>query len=239
MRTAVSIGVFGILLLHGCASAEEWKQYKYPKAGFTAEFTGTVREIDLKPDAKTRAYIRNTSIFAQAGPGFSYSVTAREYRFGTPDIRTLGSVVADRLHCSANVKSAPVAGGGLALSGDGCLSNGSSFVARLLPRGRWFYQALAVVPPNHGKDAGQFVAALHLTDVSRPEPPHHSAEVAHARVHRKAARARPARSRAAVSATSRMPQDRFATGQNWQSPYPANPAAPAAQDWFGSYARAR
>src|SRR5579875_1498838 len=105
MRAAVSIGLFGVLLIHGCAGAEEWKQYRYPGSGFSAEFTGTVREIDLKPDAKTRGYFLRTAIFEQAGPGFSYSITAREYRFGTPDIRSLGKLIVDRLHCSSNVKT--------------------------------------------------------------------------------------------------------------------------------------
>lgn len=236
MRTAVSIGLFGVLFIHGCAGAEEWKQYRYPTSGFSAEFTGTVREIDLKPDAKTRVYILNTSIFEQAGPGFSYSVTAREYRFGTPDIRSLGNVVVDRLHCSANVKTAPIAGGGLALSGDGCLANGSSFVARLLARGRWFYQALAIVPPKAAKDAGQFVAALHLTDVARPAPAH-SKTIARASVHRRAAQRRIARNRSAVKASVQPPAGPFTASQNWQPPSPPRSGGNG-QDWFGSFARA-
>lgn len=238
MRMAVSIGLFGVFLLHGFASAEEWKQHQYSKSGFTAQFTGTVREIDLKPDAKTRGYILNTSIYEQAGQGFSYSVTAREYRFGMPDIRSLGSVIVDRLHCAANVKSAPIAGGGLALSGDGCLANGSSFVARLLARGRWFYQALAVVPPNGTKDAGQFVAALHLTDVGRPEPPGRRKKIGRAKIDRRAAHRRNTRIRPAVNAGTQAPATHSIANPNWQSPYPANPRAYGAQDWWGSFARA-
>ena len=238
MRTAVSLGLFGVLLLHGAAGAEEWKQYKYPKSGFSAEFTGTVREIDLKPDAKTAGYILNTAIFEQAGTGFSYSITARQYRFGTPDVQSLGRVVLDRLHCSANLKSAPIAGGGLALSGDRCLPNGASFVARLLARGRWFYQALAVVPPNREKDAGQFVAALHLTDVPRTEPAR-SRKVARVSVHRRPAQRRNARIRPAVNAGAQLPAGSFTANQNWQASSPPRSGGAATQDWFGSFARAR
>lgn len=238
MRIAVSIGLFGVLLFHGCAGAEEWKQYKHPKAGFTAEFTGIVREIDLKPDARTRSYILNTSIAEQAGKGFSYSVTAREYRFGMPDIQSLANIIVGRLHCSTNLKTAPIAGGGLALSGDGCLSDGSSFVARLLPRGRWFYQALAIVPPNREKDAGQFVAALRLTDAVRPGPARRSKKVARARIARRAARRPNLRIKAVANAGIRPPASQFNQNQSWRPRYPANPGQPGSQDWFGTFARA-
>lgn len=236
MRTAVSISLFSVLLFHGCVRAEEWKSYRSPDSGFTAEFTGAVKEIDLKPDAKTRGYILRTSIFEQVGRDFSYSITAREYRFGTPDVQSLGHVIADRLHCSTNVKTAPIAGGGLALSGDGCLANGSSFVARLLTRGRWFYQALAVVPPNGAKDAGQFVAALKLSDMSRPQPPRRKT-VARRHTGRKTPRRTKAARRAPLPPTRAL-SGPFIADQNWRSRAPANPAAPDAQYWFGSYARA-
>ena len=162
MRTAVAIGLISTLLASSAAGAEEWRDYKYPKAGFSAQFTGTVREIDLKPDDKTRGYILSTSIYEQAAGAASFSVTARQYRFGAPDIHKIADVIVARLHCAANVKIAPIEGGGLALSGDRCLTDASSFVARLLGHGAWFYQALAIVPPDRAKDAGQFVAALHL-----------------------------------------------------------------------------
>lgn len=236
MRTAVSIGLFGVILFHGCASAGEWKQYKHPESGFTAEFTGTVREIDLKPDAKTRGYILSTAIFTQADKGFSYSITARQYRFGTPDIQNLAKIIADRLHCSTTMKTAPIAGGGLALSGDGCLSNGSSFVARLLARGRWFYQALAVVPPNAGKDAGQFVGALQLTDVAHPAQPH-STQVARRNIARRSAR-RAKAVRAPFVARTEAPSSPLIAHQNWQSLDPAKVGAPAARNGWEAFARA-
>jgi hypothetical protein len=239
MRTAVSIGLFGVLVVfHGCASAEEWTQYRYPKSGFTAEFTGTVREIDLKPDAKTRDYIRSTSIFAQAGNGFSYSVTAREYRFGMPDIQNLAKVLADRLHCSAKVKTAPISGGGLALSGDGCVSNGSTFVARLLARGRWFYQALAVVSPKAAKDAGQFVATLQLTDVAHPNAARKK-QVARRNIGRRTARRAKAAGRAtSVGVRTEVPSQPFIARQNWQPPSAAGSSAPGMPTWWESFARA-
>jgi hypothetical protein len=229
--------LFGVLLFHGCASAEEWKQYQYPKSGFTAEFTGTVREIDLKPDAKTRGYILGTAIFAQAGNGSSYSVTAREYRFGMPDIEKLAKVLGERLHCSTKVKTAPISGGGLALSGDGCLSNGSSFVARLLGRGRWFYQALAVVPPKAEKDAGQFVAALHLTEVAHPDPARRK-QVTRRNIRRRSARRTKAARSVAVDARMGARSNPFTTRQNWQPLYAADSPAPGTQDWRESFARA-
>jgi hypothetical protein len=237
MRMAVSLGLFCVILIQGGASAEEWKHYQYPSSGFTAEFTGTVREIDLKPDAKTAGYILTTRIFEQAAKGSSFSITAREYRIGTPNIQNLGKILVDRLHCSANVKTAPIAGGGMALSGDNCLANGASFVARLLSRGRWFYQALAVVPPAAAKDGGQFVAALQLTDISRPAPPRHTKAIARARPMRRIVRKRTVRMtpRVAAPAASASPF----TQQNWQSPYPANSGGAATPDWSGSFARAR
>lgn len=208
MRTALSIGLIGAILVSSAAGADEWRQYKYPKSGFSAEFTGTVREIDIKPDAKTHSYILKTSIYEQAAGPASFSVTAREYRFGMPDLHKIAGVILDQLRCSANVKIAPIETGGLALSGDRCLADGSSFVARLLGRGRWLYQALAVVPPNRAKDAGQFVAALHLLKEEQAKPSHHRRVAARSR-----AKARPHARRTAVR---RAPAPPAATSPAWQ-----------------------
>jgi hypothetical protein len=218
MRTAVSIGLFTVLLFSSAAGAEQWRQYNYPQSGFSAEFTGTVREIDLKPDEKTRGYIRKTSIYQQAGHSTSFSITARQYRFGTPDLQKIAGIVVERLHCRANVKIARIESGGLALSGDHCLSDGSSFVARLLARGSRFYQALAVVPPDREKDAGRFVAALHLTPMERPKSPHthvknaRSKPAARVPFRRIAARAAPVRSGA------NQPAWQFSSSQAWPPP---------------------
>ena len=215
MRTAVAIGLMGALLASSAAGAEEWRDYKYPKAGFSAQFTGTVREIDLKPDDKTRGYILSTSIYEQAAGASSFSVTVRQYRFGAPDIQKIAGVIVGRLHCAADVKIAPIEGGGLALSGDRCLADGSSFVARLLARGAWLYQALAVVPPDHAKDAGQFVAALHLIKDTPAPLARRRAKVVRPKVAARPVPRRVAIRAAPMPAQTQQPVWQFSSSQAW------------------------
>jgi len=218
MRTAISMGLIGAVLVGSAACAEEWRQYKYPKSGFSAEFTGMVREIDVKPDAKTRSYISKTSIYEQSAGSSSFSVTAREYRFGMPDLRKIAGVILDQLRCTANVKIEPIETGGLALSGDRCLDDGSSFIARLLGRGRWLYQALAVVPPTRAKDAGQFVAALHLLKEEHAKAAHHRHVASRSRSKARSHARRTVARRAPPPAAPTAPAWQFSSSQNWPPP---------------------
>jgi len=169
MRAAVSVGLFCVLWLFGTASDAELQRH-YPGSGFSAAFSGDVKEIDLKPSDQTRDYISNTSIYEQNLDGASFSVTAREYRYGIPNLRGLAAIIEAQLRC-ATVKRSPLDSGGLSISGERCLSTASKVFVRLLARGRWFYQALAVVPEGREVDGAKFVAALKLTATRKQYAP--------------------------------------------------------------------
>lgn len=162
MRTAPSVVLIAVLFANGLASATEFQRHLYLRSGFSAEFPGEVREIDLKPDDHARAYIAKTAIYEQSGDGYSFSVTAREYRYGMPDLQGLAQTVKTKLQCTRDIVQSVLPRSGLVILGGGCLSNNSRAFARLLARGRWFYQALAVVPESRRVDGSQFVSGLQL-----------------------------------------------------------------------------
>lgn len=162
MRLAPSVVLFGFVLANGLASATEFQRHLYPTYGFSAEFSGAVREINLKSDDGARTYIAKTSIYEQSGDGYSFSVTAREYRYGMPNLHGLAQTIRTKLQCTRDVEQSAIPNSGLAISGGGCLSNNSKAFARLQSRGKWFYQALAVVPESRAVDGEHFVRALQL-----------------------------------------------------------------------------
>jgi hypothetical protein len=158
----IAVGMLTAVAINNVRAAE-LKRHEYPSEGFSAEFSGEVRRIDLKPNGRSSDYIFKTSIYEQHGDGYSYSVTAREYRLGIPNLSGLAQLIRARLHCSGKVRQSQVGGDELTMSGSRCLSSDTEFFARLLSRGRWFYQALAVVPQTKGFEGARFVAALRLT----------------------------------------------------------------------------
>jgi hypothetical protein len=162
MRASVLAALFSLLALNTAATAERSRR-DYPSEGFSVEFSGDAHQIDLKPNDRSSSYIRKTAIYEQHGDDYTYSVTAREYRLGLPNLERIAQLIKARLRCSGEIHQKEIEGGELAISGSGCLSGGSIFFARLLDRGRWFYQALAVVPQSKEAEGAQFVAGFRLT----------------------------------------------------------------------------
>jgi hypothetical protein len=209
MRTAVSVGIFSVLLLTGTAGATDRQPHKYATYGFSADFTGTVREIDLKPDEGTRRYIARTSIFEQHDDCYSFSITAREYLYGMPNIAKIAQIIESRIGCSRQLKDSFTEGAGLTIHGEQCLSNSSILYARLVGRGRWFYQAMAIVARRCKMDGEQFVGSLRLQNIEKERTTAQAASKLISKTNRKSDHGRKRRQRAAVIGLSAHPSKRL------------------------------
>ena len=173
MGSRLFLAVIGLFLAGPAHSAENWREYTYPEAGFSASFPGKpVIAKRLSKTSQSRSGAVTERIYSVNEGGVVYSVSVMDFTKAEadPDI-AVGEVASTlkglgRLAFDESIYTDSMHGREIVVIGD----DGTSYTDGIFYVGRLLYQMKVVYPAVNSDPAGSSGISIFLTQFHFTNP---------------------------------------------------------------------